>query len=136
MLYSNFNHLHLQENNFLSKIRLLLRNGNACNACSSAIFDVQAHKRRKPVVSSPKHFGSSETESSLFDFRVTAAGCWHISKVIGIKWTLRGAEMLSKDRTCVIVANHQSSLDIQGMIGKIICLIRSFGSESEIAEIA
>lgn len=41
-----------------------------------------------------------------------------MSKVIGIKWTLRGSENLSKDRTYIIVANHQSSLDVQGMMGK------------------
>ncbi|CRK90844.1 CLUMA_CG004534, isoform A [Clunio marinus] len=53
---------------------------------------------------------------NVLNFLVCCAGCKHISKVIGIKWTLRGAENLSKDRTCVFVANHQSSLDIQGMI--------------------
>lgn len=57
----------------------------------------------------------------LFKFihRVSSAGCKHMSKVIGIKWTLRGSENLSKDRTCVFVANHQSSLDVQGMMGKL-----------------
>lgn len=38
----------------------------------------------------------------------------HFAKVIGIKYTLRGGEHLSKDETCVIVANHQSSMDILG----------------------
>lgn len=38
----------------------------------------------------------------------------HIAKVIGMKYTLRGRENLSKDETYVIVANHQSCLDILG----------------------
>lgn len=38
-----------------------------------------------------------------------------ITKVIGITWELRSAEYLAKDRGCVIVANHQSMLDILGM---------------------
>lgn len=42
----------------------------------------------------------------------------HISKAIGIKWTLRGSENLSTDKTCIIVANHQSALDVQGMVGE------------------
>ncbi|CAO1385279.1 unnamed protein product [Diamesa serratosioi] len=38
--------------------------------------------------------------------------CSHISKVIGLTWTLRGTEHLGTDKSCVIVANHQSSLDV------------------------
>lgn len=41
-----------------------------------------------------------------------------LSPIIGLKWTLRGIEHLSGDRACVIVANHQSSLDILGISGK------------------
>lgn len=33
-----------------------------------------------------------------------------------MKWELRGAEYLSKDESYVIVSNHQSSLDILGML--------------------
>ncbi|XP_021929074.1 1-acyl-sn-glycerol-3-phosphate acyltransferase alpha-like isoform X2 [Zootermopsis nevadensis] len=39
----------------------------------------------------------------------------HVTKVLGIKWDLRGGEHLAEDRGCVIVANHQSMLDILGM---------------------
>ncbi|KAJ9592759.1 hypothetical protein L9F63_015575, partial [Diploptera punctata] len=39
----------------------------------------------------------------------------HVTKVMGITWELRGAEYLGADRGCVIVANHQSMLDILGM---------------------
>lgn len=35
---------------------------------------------------------------------------------MGIKWELRGADILSRDETFIIVANHQSSLDILGML--------------------
>uniref|UniRef100_A0A1B0DGV9 1-acyl-sn-glycerol-3-phosphate acyltransferase n=1 Tax=Phlebotomus papatasi TaxID=29031 RepID=A0A1B0DGV9_PHLPP len=42
--------------------------------------------------------------------------CRPISKIIGIKWTLRGEEYMSQDKPFVIVANHQTSLDILGML--------------------
>lgn len=35
---------------------------------------------------------------------------------MGIKWELRGAEILSQDKSFVIVANHQSSIDVLGML--------------------
>jgi lysophosphatidate acyltransferase len=38
----------------------------------------------------------------------------HVTKVLGITWELRGGEYLAEDRGCVIVANHQSMLDILG----------------------
>ncbi|GAB0088880.1 1-acyl-sn-glycerol-3-phosphate acyltransferase [Sergentomyia squamirostris] len=42
--------------------------------------------------------------------------CRPISKVIGVKWILRGEEFMSQDKAFVIVANHQSSLDVLGML--------------------
>ncbi|XP_037038270.1 1-acyl-sn-glycerol-3-phosphate acyltransferase alpha [Bradysia coprophila] len=44
-----------------------------------------------------------------------STACHHISTVLGLKWELRGKEHLEKDQACIIVANHQSSLDILGM---------------------
>ncbi|XP_068158640.1 1-acyl-sn-glycerol-3-phosphate acyltransferase alpha [Drosophila tropicalis] len=41
--------------------------------------------------------------------------CHRISTLIGLRWELRGKEHLSKDQACIIVANHQSSLDVLGM---------------------
>ncbi|XP_065345108.1 1-acyl-sn-glycerol-3-phosphate acyltransferase alpha [Cloeon dipterum] len=41
--------------------------------------------------------------------------CRHISKLVGLRWEIRGKEHLEKDMACIIVANHQSSLDILGM---------------------
>ncbi|GAB1866424.1 1-acyl-sn-glycerol-3-phosphate acyltransferase [Camponotus japonicus] len=41
--------------------------------------------------------------------------CQPISTLLGLRWELRGREHLEKDRACIIVANHQSSLDVQGM---------------------
>lgn len=38
-----------------------------------------------------------------------------ITKIIGVNWELRGRDMLEQDRTCIIVANHQSLLDFLGM---------------------
>lgn len=39
----------------------------------------------------------------------------NFTKILGIEWELRGGEILKKDRGAVIVANHQSILDIMGM---------------------
>lgn len=44
-----------------------------------------------------------------------SAFCHKISNLIGLKWELRGREILEKDQACIIVANHQSSLDVLGM---------------------
>uniref|UniRef100_A0A182NCG5 1-acyl-sn-glycerol-3-phosphate acyltransferase n=1 Tax=Anopheles dirus TaxID=7168 RepID=A0A182NCG5_9DIPT len=41
--------------------------------------------------------------------------CRVVSPIISIKWEVRGAEYMSADRAMVMVANHQSSLDILGM---------------------
>ncbi|XP_046739021.1 1-acyl-sn-glycerol-3-phosphate acyltransferase alpha-like [Diprion similis] len=38
-----------------------------------------------------------------------------VTKILGIQWELRGADELSVERGCVVVANHQSTLDILGM---------------------
>lgn len=41
--------------------------------------------------------------------------CSCITNFMGVRWELRGREHLEQDRACIIVANHQSSLDIMGM---------------------
>ncbi|GLV43700.1 1-Acylglycerol-3-phosphate O-acyltransferase 1 [Carabus blaptoides fortunei] len=41
--------------------------------------------------------------------------CHHISSLLGMRWHLRGREYLEKEQACIVVANHQSSLDILGM---------------------
>ncbi|KAL1131571.1 hypothetical protein AAG570_011186 [Ranatra chinensis] len=41
--------------------------------------------------------------------------CRNISDVLGLKWELRGGAHLTKEIPYVIVANHQSSIDILGM---------------------
>ncbi|XP_014214375.1 1-acyl-sn-glycerol-3-phosphate acyltransferase alpha [Copidosoma floridanum] len=46
---------------------------------------------------------------------LASSACHHISSLLGIRWHIRGREHLEKERACVIVANHQSSLDILGM---------------------
>jgi 1-acyl-sn-glycerol-3-phosphate acyltransferase len=47
-------------------------------------------------------------------FRYTSYILKHVTKVLGITWELRGREQLAAERGCVIVANHQSMLDILG----------------------
>ncbi|XP_063243988.1 1-acyl-sn-glycerol-3-phosphate acyltransferase alpha-like [Bacillus rossius redtenbacheri] len=39
----------------------------------------------------------------------------HFTKLLGITWELRHGEILAEDRGAVIVANHQSILDVLGM---------------------
>ncbi|XP_030566807.1 1-acyl-sn-glycerol-3-phosphate acyltransferase alpha [Drosophila novamexicana] len=41
--------------------------------------------------------------------------CHRVTALIGLRWELRGKEHLEKDQACIIVANHQSSLDVLGM---------------------
>ncbi|CAD6216435.1 GSCOCG00004593001-RA-CDS [Cotesia congregata] len=41
--------------------------------------------------------------------------CHHVSNLLGLKWELRNRENLEKEQACIVVANHQSSLDILGM---------------------
>ncbi|XP_056632303.1 1-acyl-sn-glycerol-3-phosphate acyltransferase alpha [Diorhabda carinulata] len=41
--------------------------------------------------------------------------CGWITTLLGLRWILKGKENLEKDQACIIVANHQSSLDILGM---------------------
>ncbi|KAF6205288.1 hypothetical protein GE061_019457 [Apolygus lucorum] len=41
--------------------------------------------------------------------------CRHISTLLRLKWELRGGDYLNKDQSFVIVANHQSAIDILGM---------------------
>ncbi|XP_072765167.1 1-acyl-sn-glycerol-3-phosphate acyltransferase alpha isoform X2 [Anoplolepis gracilipes] len=49
------------------------------------------------------------------NFLLASSLCHHINTLLGLRWELRGREHLEKDRACIIVANHQSSLDILGM---------------------
>ncbi|WP_407810170.1 1-acyl-sn-glycerol-3-phosphate acyltransferase, partial [Staphylococcus aureus] len=44
-----------------------------------------------------------------------SAWCHHISTLLGLRWIVRGREHLEKDQACIIVCNHQSSIDILGM---------------------
>lgn len=41
--------------------------------------------------------------------------CHHVSTLLGLRWELRGREHLEKEQACIIVANHQSSIDVLGM---------------------
>ncbi|XP_033226916.1 1-acyl-sn-glycerol-3-phosphate acyltransferase alpha [Belonocnema kinseyi] len=46
---------------------------------------------------------------------VASSWCRHVNSLLGLRWELRGREHLEKEQACVIVANHQSSMDILGM---------------------
>lgn len=47
--------------------------------------------------------------------RMASKFCQHISMLIGIKWDIRGHEILAQDQACIVIANHQSSLDVLGI---------------------
>ncbi|XP_043276382.1 1-acyl-sn-glycerol-3-phosphate acyltransferase alpha isoform X3 [Venturia canescens] len=51
----------------------------------------------------------------LFTPRLASSICHHVSTLLGLRWELRGREHLEKEQACIVVANHQSSLDILGM---------------------
>lgn len=50
-----------------------------------------------------------------YNFRLGSAVFSICTHLIGLRWELRGTEHLEKERACIIVSNHQSSLDILGM---------------------
>ncbi|EGI62764.1 PREDICTED: 1-acyl-sn-glycerol-3-phosphate acyltransferase alpha [Acromyrmex echinatior] len=52
---------------------------------------------------------------NIKNFLIASWSCQSISTLLGLRWELRGREHLEKNRACIIVANHQSSLDILGM---------------------
>ncbi|KAM8720788.1 hypothetical protein ACLKA7_006777 [Drosophila subpalustris] len=48
-------------------------------------------------------------------YRWASTWCHRVTALIGLRWELRGKEHLEKDQACIVVANHQSSLDVLGM---------------------
>lgn len=57
---------------------------------------------------------NNKSADGIIVFRLASSLCKHISKLLGLHWKLHGKEYLENDEACVIVANHQSSLDILG----------------------
>ncbi|KAK1117361.1 hypothetical protein K0M31_016733 [Melipona bicolor] len=49
------------------------------------------------------------------NYLLASATCSFCTHLMGVQWELRGKEHLEKERACIIVSNHQSSLDIMGM---------------------
>lgn len=66
----------------------------------------------------------------IFASRLASSFCHHISTVLGLKWELRGKEHLEKEQSCIIVSNHQSSLDILGnyLALRLLCCMNTFDS--------
>jgi lysophosphatidate acyltransferase len=58
--------------------------------------------------------------------------CRNISDLLGLKWELRGGSYLSKDEPYIIVANHQSSIDILGIVASFNCTTQYFSSVSKL----
>ncbi|CAG9815801.1 unnamed protein product [Phaedon cochleariae] len=42
--------------------------------------------------------------------------CRIVSTLVGLRWTIRGKENLEKKQACIILSNHQSSLDVLGIM--------------------
>lgn len=42
--------------------------------------------------------------------------CAPVTTLIGLRWIIRNTEYLQKDQACIVVSNHQSSLDILGKL--------------------
>ncbi|XP_033327808.1 1-Acylglycerol-3-phosphate O-acyltransferase 1 isoform X1 [Megalopta genalis] len=49
------------------------------------------------------------------NFVLASSVCSCLTNFLGVRWELRGREHLEQDRACIIVSNHQSSLDIMGL---------------------
>ncbi|XP_017767110.1 PREDICTED: 1-acyl-sn-glycerol-3-phosphate acyltransferase alpha [Eufriesea mexicana] len=49
------------------------------------------------------------------NFVLASSVCSCFTNFLGVRWELRGKEHLEQERACIIVANHQSSLDVMGM---------------------
>lgn len=115
---SHRNGQELWQNDLLLKILLLLRNAdNHCDIVDSILHDEAKERSEFPVSSSRAGVYNLTIVDVRHIFSACSAGLRHVSSVIGLKWTLRGEENLRKDYTCVFVANHQSALDVQGMLG-------------------
>ncbi|XP_033327816.1 1-Acylglycerol-3-phosphate O-acyltransferase 1 isoform X2 [Megalopta genalis] len=61
--------------------------------------------------------GSSSIRDSVRSLTISLASsvCSCLTNFLGVRWELRGREHLEQDRACIIVSNHQSSLDIMGL---------------------
>lgn len=53
--------------------------------------------------------------SETYFCRLGSWFCQYVSPLVGLRWELRGREHLESDSACIIVSNHQSSLDVLGM---------------------
>lgn len=78
---------------------------------SDAIFPAQSEKCSEFHVSCKK---SSERALIWIIDRPVSALLKNVSRIIGISYTVRGEEYLRQERTCVVLINHQSSLDCLG----------------------
>ncbi|KAF5273444.1 hypothetical protein FQA39_LY07461 [Lamprigera yunnana] len=49
------------------------------------------------------------------NFLYASTCCNPVSSLVGLQWIVRGKEHLEVDRACIVVSNHQSSVDILGL---------------------
>lgn len=56
-----------------------------------------------------------------FVFRIAGKLCAPVTTLVGLRWIIRNTEYLKKDQACIIVSNHQSSLDILGEL--VVCVV-------------
>ncbi|XP_043271576.1 1-acyl-sn-glycerol-3-phosphate acyltransferase beta-like isoform X2 [Venturia canescens] len=51
----------------------------------------------------------------------------YYTKLLGIEWDIRGKEELGKERGCIVVANHQSILDVLAVARRAVFYVFPFG---------
>lgn len=99
----------------LFKVLCLLRWRDFQLILIASVSSFAAYKCHESIVRKLKEITNlKKSIKILIRCRTASKFCCHISRIINLTWTLRGAENLSRDRSCVIVANHQSSLDVLG----------------------
>ncbi|GBP67362.1 1-acyl-sn-glycerol-3-phosphate acyltransferase alpha [Eumeta japonica] len=67
------------------------------------------------VFSIPNSPATVHRPQFFYDASVASRFCRYASYIVGIEWELRGLEHWDNDHSCIVISNHQSSLDILGM---------------------
>lgn len=52
----------------------------------------------------------------FYCYRLPAWGARQISKILGLKWEIRGLDNIVQNSGCVVLINHQSALDLLGKL--------------------
>lgn len=102
-----------------SEIYLLHSSKCVGRGIMDTVYAIPSWQLEKRVVSSRIWFMDKGKSSSFIkikikSFRVPARCVVTIAKIIGIHFHFRGKENIVKDSGCIVLINHQSSLDLCG----------------------